>query len=242
LTAEPDRLVSTGKERFVQRLFNALAPTYDAFNALASLGMHQSWRRRTLDLLSVKPGETLADFCCGTGDFLELAAPRVGPHGRLIGIDFSDEMLVRARKRLVGKVQVANLELVLGNVEDSKLPPASVDVITCGYALRNVDSLERTFAEMFRVLKPGGRVGLLELSRPRQALLRWGYWLYLEQLLPLVSRPLVRDRGALDYLSSSVKGFREPEDVLRLLGDAGFRNVRRETVFLGVCSIYLGEV
>ena len=234
-----ERFVSTRKEHFVQRLFDALAPKYDAFNAVASLGMHRSWRRRTLELLKLERGETLADFCCGTGDFLELAAPLLGEPGRLIGIDFSPEMLERARQRLTLGPGSPKLELILGNVENSGLPAGSVDAITCGYALRNVDSLERTFAEMYRVLRPGGRVGLLELSRPRQRLLRWGYWVYLERVLPLVSRPLVRDRAALSYLSSSVKGFREPEEVLDLLREAGFRDARRETVFLGVCSIYL---
>ncbi len=238
---DPNQVTWTKKELFVRRLFNSLASSYDAFNAVASLGLHRSWRRRTLELLRLKPGETLADFCCGTGDFLELAAPRLGERGRLIGIDFSEKMLLQARRRLARRERFPDLELVLGNVENSPLPSRSVDVVTCGYALRNVDSLERTFAEMFRVLKPGGRVGLLELSRPQQPLLRWGYWLYLERVLPFLSRRLVEDRGALDYLSASVKAFREPEEVLYLLSDTGFCQVRRETVFFGVCSIYLGE-
>ena len=150
-------------------------------------------------------------------------------------------MLELARRSLMHSGCNGRLELRLVNVERSGLATGVADVVTCGYALRNVDSLANVFREMHRVLKPGGRVVLLELSVPENRLLRRGFWLYMDRILPVVSMPLVRARGPLRYLSASVKGFRAPEEVLAELRGVGFERVRRCSVLYGVCSIYLAQ-
>jgi demethylmenaquinone methyltransferase/2-methoxy-6-polyprenyl-1,4-benzoquinol methylase len=231
-------LARTRKELFVRQLFDSLSARYDRFNSLASLGLHRLWRAKALQAMDLPPRGTLVDFCCGTGDFLDLAARRLGANWRLVGLDFSSQMLAIARSRLSRLGEDGRIELRLCNVEFSGLPSDHADAVTCGFALRNVESLENTFREMYRVLRPGGRLGLLELSQPEHPLLRKGFWIYLNHVLPYLARPVIRERIPLSYLSSSVRGFRSPAEVVGMLTRVGFREAEARPVFLGVCQIY----
>lgn len=232
-------LTRSRKELFVRDLFDSLSRRYDAFNTLASLGLHRRWRDRALRQTQLPPDGTLVDFCCGTGDFLELAARRFGANVRLVGLDFSPQMLGVARARLRGLELNGRLELRLCNVEATGLPSGQADAVTCGFALRNVDSLERTFREMHRVLRERGRAVLLELAQPDSPLLRKGFWLYMDQVLPLLGMPILGKRKALQYLSASVRGFKPPQQIVELLRAAGFAQAWQEPLCLGVCRVYV---
>lgn len=238
--ASQSSLVRTRKEHFVRNLFDSLSPTYDLLNSLASFGLHRRWRARALRAANLRSGEKLVDFCCGTGDFLELAVREFGTDLQLIGLDFSERMLEVAQARLSRYDLDGRLSLLLRNVEETGLPEACADVATCGFALRNVNDLHATFAEMFRVLRPGGRVALVELSQPDRPWIRRAFWFYMDWVLPLLVRPLVRRRDPLRYLSASIRGFRTPPAVAELLREVGFDDVRIHSLFLGVCRVYLG--
>ncbi len=218
------------KHLLVREMFDRIAPRYDTMNRLLTAGLDQRWRREALAAAAVGSGDCLLDLACGTGDLAQLAA-ELG--ARVVGLDFASVMLAHARRRGVAA------ELVRGDAASLPLRSASVTVVTSGFALRNFVSLPVVFAELARVLEPGGRVALIDVDRPRAAWLRAAHSLYFDRVVPLVGG-LLSDRDAYRYLPDSTSYLPPREVLLRLLRQAGFEHVERRSLLLGSAQILTG--
>jgi demethylmenaquinone methyltransferase / 2-methoxy-6-polyprenyl-1,4-benzoquinol methylase len=216
----------------VRAMFNRIAPGYDHFNALASFGMHQSWR----DILvkQIPPGARVLDIATGTGDVAFKA--RAQAH-EVVGLDFSEPMITRARK----KDKNGSILWMTGSAEALPFAENSFGCVTSAFALRNFRrTLDAVFQETFRVLKPGGVVLHLDFGRPRAPLMRWGHRLHMTFGVPLIGRMVLRERWPQGYLKSTINQFFEPAEVEDHLEAAGFINVGHRPVFGGVVQLYRG--
>jgi len=222
----------TGDEKRVRvrDMFDRIAPRYDALNRVMSGGMDQRWRRRALDKVGVDGGDLVVDLACGTGDLCELVASR---GARVVGVDFALQMLKQGRHRGLA------FRSVQGDGEWLPFRSASVDVVTCGFALRNFVSLEAVLGEIARILKPGGRAALIDVDRPTWGPVRAAHSLYFDHVVPLVGG-LVSDRKAYRYLPQSTAYLPPPDELRALLSSAGFGNVERESLLLGSAQILTG--
>jgi demethylmenaquinone methyltransferase / 2-methoxy-6-polyprenyl-1,4-benzoquinol methylase len=212
----------------VRTMFDRIAPVYDAMNHLMTAGLDRRWRRVAAEAV-VRPGDRVLDACCGTGDFA-LADARAG--GRVTGLDFSERMLERARAKS------SAVEWVQGDALALPFEDGSFDSATVGFGVRNLESLERGLAELRRVLRPGGRLGVLEITRPRGALAPF-YRLWFEKGVPVVGR-VVSGSSAYTYLPASVRRFPGPDDLAGLLRAAGFCEVRYRLFARGIVALHLG--
>lgn len=206
------------KRTFVQGLFTRIAPRYDWFNRLASCGLDQHWRRVALERGGVKPGQRLLDVCAGTGDLAILCARRQRGQGIVIGADMNDAMLRRAqhkqqvRRLSIGWVQADALAL--------PFPDGSFDRVTIGFSTRNLSDLAAGLQEMVRVLRPGGRLIMLETGRPSHPAVRWSYYLFLLTVARLIGLLLTGRLWPFTYLAKSVEGFLTPQQVVERLSRA----------------------
>jgi len=221
----PDTLPE-GEEKVaaVRGMFDAIAPRYDLVNRVMTFRMDVGWRRRTVAALGLPRGATVVDLACGTGDLCrELATQGL----RAVGADLSFGMLAAAR---------TEAPLVQGDALRLPLPPGAVDGVTCGFALRNFAGLPPFFAELARVVRPGGRVALLEVAEPPNRLLRLGHGLYFGKVVPLVGG-LLSDPAAYRYLPRSVAYLPEPGAMLGQLAEAGFVDVERRLLSVGIAQL-----
>ena len=212
----------------VRTMFDRISPVYDAMNRTMTMGLDQRWRRATVSAV-VRPGDRVLDACCGTGD-LALAALSAG--GRVTGLDFSERMLERARLKSV------EVEWVRGDAIALPFEDGAFDAATVGFGVRNLDDLERGLSELRRVLRAGGRVGILEITRPR-GLLAPFYRLWFDGLVPLLGK-LLPGGSAYTYLPASVRRFPGPEELAGLLREAGFEDVRWRTFTGGIVALHIG--
>jgi demethylmenaquinone methyltransferase/2-methoxy-6-polyprenyl-1,4-benzoquinol methylase len=226
VSVESGRLPAEG----VRRMFDRIAPVYDAMNRVMTAGLDQRWRRATVGV-TVREGDRVLDACCGTGD-LAIAARKAGA-GEVVGIDFSERMLERARRK--------GPELEWRQADVLRLPfeDASFDVATVGFGVRNVEDLEAAVRELRRVLRPGGRLGILEITTPRGPLKPF-YKLWFDRVVPLLGRVLPGG-AAYTYLPASVRRFPGPEALAELLGSCGFRNVEFRRFAGGIVALHVGE-
>jgi demethylmenaquinone methyltransferase / 2-methoxy-6-polyprenyl-1,4-benzoquinol methylase len=230
-----------GREQQVQAMFSAIAPRYDLNNTLLSFGLHHRWKRAAIAAAALEPGGRLLDLCAGTGDLAFLAARRVGETGLVIASDLNRAMLKigvqRARRLVFGR----RVRFIQGHAESIQLADRSVDAVTVAFGIRNVDHPERAFAEIFRVLKPGGRLVCLEFSRPLSGWLRRCYDFYSSTLLPWIGTAVARDRtGVYRYLPASIRQFPDQATLATLLEAAGFSPVRYTNLSGGIVAIHVG--
>jgi demethylmenaquinone methyltransferase / 2-methoxy-6-polyprenyl-1,4-benzoquinol methylase len=212
----------------VRAMFDRISPVYDVMNHAMTAGLDRRWRRLAAETV-VRPGDAVLDACCGTGD-LAIAAERAG--GRVTGLDFSEQMLVRAR----GKSD--SVEWVLGDVTALPFDDASFDAVTVGFGIRNVPDLEAGLAELARVLRPGGRVACLEITRP-EGMLKPFFRLWFDGLVPLAGKILPGGR-AYSYLPASVRRFPGPSDLAAAFGRAGFDGVGWRLMGGGIVALHVG--
>ncbi len=225
-----DLPIGEEKRLRVREMFDRIAPRYDALNRIMSLGLDQRWRRRALDKIRVGPGDLVVDLACGTGDFCELVEAR---GARAFGVDFAREMLRQADERGL------DFPKVQGDGEWLPFRTGSVDVVTCGFALRNFVSLEGVLREIARILRPGGRMALVDVDRPGWGPLRAAHSLYFDRIVPLVGG-LLSDRSAYRYLPKSTAYLPPPETLRTMLSGAGFLELEREVLLLGSAQILSG--
>lgn len=214
----------------VRSMFDRISPVYDAMNRTMTMGLDQRWRQATVNAI-VQPGDRVLDSCCGTGD-LAIAAARAG--GRVTGVDFAERMLERAR------LKAPELEWVHGDALALPFPDGSFDAATVGFGVRNLDDLERGLAELRRVLRAGGRVAILEITRP-SGLLTPFYRLWFDGLVPLLGKVLPGG-SAYTYLPASVRRFPGPDELAGLLREVGFEDVRWRTFAGGIVALHIGRV
>jgi demethylmenaquinone methyltransferase / 2-methoxy-6-polyprenyl-1,4-benzoquinol methylase len=214
----------------VRAMFDRIAPVYDVMNRTMTAGLDRRWRRITAEAV-VRSGDDVLDACCGTGD-LAVADARAG--GRVTGLDFSEQMLERARRK------APELEWVSGDLLALPFDDASFDAATVGFGVRNVDDLERALAELRRVLRAGGRLGILEITRPR-GLLAPFYRFWFDGVIPLLGK-LLPGGSAYTYLPASVRRFPGPGDLSALIGGAGFDRVTYRTFAGGIVALHMAVV
>jgi demethylmenaquinone methyltransferase / 2-methoxy-6-polyprenyl-1,4-benzoquinol methylase len=210
-------------------MFDRIAPVYDLMNRLMTVGLDRRWRRITVEQV-VRSGDRVLDACCGTGD-LALEARRHG--GEVTGLDFSERMLERARRKS------AEIEWVQGDALAAPFADGSFDAATVGFGVRNVDDLEACLRELRRVLRPGGRLGILEITAPRGPLAPF-YRVWFDRVIPALGRVLPGG-FAYTYLPASVRRFPTPEALAGLLAAAGFENVRFRLFAGGIVALHVGE-
>ena len=226
MTVESGRLPSEG----VRRMFDRIAPVYDVMNRVMTAGLDQRWRRATVRA-AVREGDRVLDACCGTGD-LAVAARSAGS-GEVVGLDFSERMLERARRK------APELEWIQGDLLALPFEDGSFDSAVVGFGVRNVENLEKALRELRRVLRPGGRVGILEITTPRGPL-KLFYKLWFDRIVPLLGR-LLPGGDAYTYLPASVRRFPRPEELAGLLGSCGFRDVEFRRFAGGIVALHVGE-
>ncbi len=226
MTVESGTLPAEG----VRRMFDRIAPVYDAMNRVMTAGLDRRWRAATIEQ-AVRPGDRVLDACCGTGD-LAIAARRAGA-GDVVGLDFSERMLERARAKEPA------VEWVRGDVLALPFEDASFDAATVGFGVRNVEDLAAGLQELRRVLRPGGRLAILEITTPRGALGPF-YRLWFDRVIPLLGRA-VPGGAAYTYLPASVRRFPAPEDLADLLARCGFVAVRFRLFAGGIVALHVGE-
>jgi demethylmenaquinone methyltransferase / 2-methoxy-6-polyprenyl-1,4-benzoquinol methylase len=213
----------------VRRMFDRIAPVYDAMNRAMTAGLDRRWRRLTAEAV-VHPGDSVLDACCGTGD-LAIACARAGGH--VTGLDFSQRMLERARRK------APELEWVEGDLLSLPFADDSFDAATVGFGVRNVDDLGAAISELRRVLRPGGRLAILEITRPRGALAPF-YRVWFDGVVPLLGK-LLPGGSAYTYLPASVRRFPGPEELARLIVAAGFGNVHIRLLAGGIVALHTAE-
>jgi len=212
------------KARAVRRLFDTISPRYDLVNRVMTLGMDVGWRRRTVRELALPPRSRVHDLACGTGD---LCRELVAAGHRPVGFDFSHGMLLASR---------TGAPLVEADILRLPVRDASADGATCGFALRNVVSLGGLFAELARVVRPGGRIALLETAEPSGRLMRLGHRVYFRKVVPALGG-LLSDREAYSYLPRSTAYLPAPEELLSMLRAAGFPDARRLALSKGITQL-----
>ena len=223
----------TLEEPQVRAMFDRIARVYDGMNSVMTAGLHHQWRRRAVDLAEVGPGASVLDVATGTGDLAIEAAGRVGPTGSVIGSDFSEEMLAGARR----KPAAASIPFEWGNALELPYETDRFDAATVGFGARNFSDLDRGLQEMVRVVRPGGRVVVLEITTPTKPPLSTFYEAWFDRLVPLLGR----FDEAYAYLPASVKRFPGPHELAARMDRAGLDQIRYVLTAGGIIAIHVGR-
>jgi len=224
----------TLEESQVRAMFDRIAGFYDLMNSVMTAGLHHRWRERAADLARLRPGDRALDVATGTGDLAVELARRVAPGGEVIGSDFSQGMLERARTK------APELTWEWGNALELPYPDDSFDAATVGFGARNFSDLERGLAEMARVVRPGGRVVVLEITTPQRPPLSWFHRVWFDRVVPLLGR-MTGQADAYSYLPSSVRRFPDPQGLAATLASVGLGRIRWVLTAGGIIAIHVGE-
>ncbi len=219
----------------VRDMFDRIAGLYDRMNSVMTAGLHHEWRRRAADLAELSPGDRALDVATGTGDLAVELATRVAPGGEVVAMDFSERMLELARKKAGARVRFEPGNALALDYADGEFDAASV-----GFGARNFSDLQRGLSEMARVVRPGGRVVVLEITTPRRPPLSTFFDLWFDHAIPALGR--VVDSQAYSYLPSSVKRFPGPEELAAHMWDAGLRQIRYVLTAGGIIALHVGTV
>jgi demethylmenaquinone methyltransferase/2-methoxy-6-polyprenyl-1,4-benzoquinol methylase len=222
----------------VNRMFDRIAGHYDAMNSVMTAGLHHRWRQRAAARAELRVGDSALDVCCGTGDLALELARQVGPGGSVVGCDFSEQMLDLARAKAAQRGATA---VRFEWADALRLPydDASFDAATVGFGVRNLADLDRGLEEMARVLKPGGRLVILEITQPTRPPLSIFYSLWFDRLVPLLGS-LAGDHDAYSYLPESVRSFPSPRGLAERMDAAGLERIRVTVLAGGIIAIHSG--
>jgi demethylmenaquinone methyltransferase/2-methoxy-6-polyprenyl-1,4-benzoquinol methylase len=222
----------------VRGMFDRISGVYDLMNSAMTAGLHHQWRERAVERAEVGPGADALDVCCGTGDLALELRRRIGPDGRVVGCDFSEPMLEIARRKS-GEEGVA-VEFGWADALDLPYGDGSFDAVTVGFGARNLADLDKGIAEMTRVLRPGGRLVILEITRPTREPLASFYGVWFDKIVPVLGN-LAGDPDAYSYLPESVRSFPEPRELAAKMDAAGLTGVRWLLLAGGIIAIHSGR-
>lgn len=228
------------KEQLVAEVFDSVAKKYDLMNDILSFGIHRSWKAHTINCSGVKPGDHILDLAGGTGDFTEKFSRLVGKSGKITLSDINASMLEVGKERLQNKGIVDNVRFVQANAEMLPFPDNYFDIVVISFGLRNVTNKDKALSEMHRVLKPGGRVLVLEFSKPTNQVLESIYNVYSFQLLPLIGQIVANDANSYRYLAESIRKHPDQETLKKMMIDAGFANVGYQNLTGGITALHRG--
>jgi demethylmenaquinone methyltransferase/2-methoxy-6-polyprenyl-1,4-benzoquinol methylase len=229
------------KDRAVQAMFDSIAHRYDLNNTLLSLGLHHHWKRVAADRTGLNPGETALDLCAGTGDLALHLARRAGTQGHVVAADLNSRMLAFAQEKIRKAGLSERITSVRANAECLPFGERTFHAVTIGFGIRNVTDMKRGFAEIYRVLKPNGRVVCLEFSRPTHAIMRRLYDLYSFYWLPRIGALISGDRtGTYHYLPASIRAFPDQAALAELMTGVGFQEVTYRNLAGGIVAIHVG--
>lgn len=226
------------KEQYVHEVFEKISDNYDSMNSVISFQQHIKWRQDTMKAMKVKEGSTALDVCCGTADWTIALADAVGSKGKVIGLDFSQNMLN------VGKVKVKDIpqiELIQGNAMELPFEDHSFDYVTIGFGLRNVPDYKQVLSEMNRVAKPGGLVVCLETSQPDSKLFNVAFRLYFRYIMPLFGKLFAKSYKEYSWLQESAKEFPNRQALSNLFEEVGLKNVTSKPYSGGAAARHIGQ-
>ncbi len=228
-----------GKKQHIEQMFDDIAPRYDLANRILSLGIDQGWRRKTIAKVYEQQPRQILDVATGTGD-LAIQAAESGD-ATITGVDISHEMLQVARRKIKQKGLDGRVAVESGDAQSLRFPDGSFDCIMVAFGVRNFENLNGGLKEMRRVLRPGGRLVILEFSRPRSFPMKQAVGFYNHQILPRVGGMLTGNQGAYTYLPDSVDAFPEGEEMINRMKGVGYESIEEVRLTFGIASIYVGH-
>lgn len=228
------------KQKLVGQVFSSVAGKYDVMNDLMSFGIHRLWKRHFVATSGIRRGDRVLDLAGGTGDIAALLLPRVGAAGKVVVADINAEMLHAGRDRLLDRGLLQGLRWAQVNAEALPFPDASFDAVTIAFGLRNVTDKDQALREMRRVLKPGGRVLILEFSKVNQAWLAPLYDFHSFKVLPRIGKLIAHDEASYRYLAESIRKHPDQATLKAMLEAAGFKNVEVRNLSAGIVAIHRG--
>ncbi|MFM2480767.1 bifunctional demethylmenaquinone methyltransferase/2-methoxy-6-polyprenyl-1,4-benzoquinol methylase UbiE [Celerinatantimonas sp. YJH-8] len=228
------------KARLVANVFHSVAKKYDLMNDLMSCGIHRLWKRFTIDCSGIRPGQKVLDLAGGTGDLAAKFSRLTGPTGEVVLADINDSMLKVGRAKLRDTGITDNVQFVQANAEALPFPDNHFDLITISFGLRNVTDKDKALRSMFRVLKPGGRLLVLEFSKPKYQLLSRVYDQYSFRVLPLMGKMVANDSESYRYLAESIRMHPDQETLKGMMNDAGFEGVEYFNLTAGIVALHRG--
>jgi len=228
-----------GKKAQVATMFNNISKRYDLLNHVLSLGIDIIWRKKAIKLLKKDQPKLILDIATGTGDFA-IEALALNPD-KVIGVDISEGMLAEGKKKLKKKKLEDRIELQMGDSEKLLFEQNKFDAVIVSFGVRNFENLEKGLADMYRVLKPGGKTVIVEFSKPKKFPMKQTYNFYFKFILPQIGKIVSKDNSAYTYLPESVQAFPDGEDFLQVLRKVGFKNTQCKPLTFGISSIYIGE-
>ncbi|MCW5517657.1 bifunctional demethylmenaquinone methyltransferase/2-methoxy-6-polyprenyl-1,4-benzoquinol methylase UbiE [Muriicola sp. Z0-33] len=226
-----------GKKEQVTKMFDAISDNYDGLNRVISFGIDVKWRKRVVSILKDKKPATILDIATGTGD-LAINLTATGAH-KIVGLDISPGMLQVGKKKVIEKKLQNTVEMIVGDSENLQFPAQHFDAVTVAFGVRNFENLEKGLSEIYRVLKPGGTLVVLETSVPVKTPFKQGYHFYTKYILPVIGKLFSKDRSAYTYLSESAAVFPHGKDFNNILGKIGFIAMENKPQTFGVASIYV---
>ncbi|MGB7755258.1 MAG: bifunctional demethylmenaquinone methyltransferase/2-methoxy-6-polyprenyl-1,4-benzoquinol methylase UbiE [Salinisphaera sp.] len=235
-----ERVPRGAKAQRVGAVFDSVADNYDIMNDLMSMGVHRAWKRFTISLAAVRPGERVLDLASGTGDLAAGFAKKVGASGRVLMSDINHAMLSNGRDRMIERGLVSNVDYCLANAEKLPFADDSFDCVTIGFGLRNVTDKQGALNEMARVTKPGGRTIVLEFSKPAVPGLGRIYDVYSFSVLPWLGKNVARDEAAYRYLAESIRMHPDQETLKSMMGEAGFVRCGYHNLTGGIVAVHRG--
>lgn len=231
--------METPKEKKVHAVFENISNNYDHMNSVISFQQHIKWRKKTMKAMNVQKGSSALDVCCGTGDWSIALAEAVGPNGKVIGLDFSKNMLSIGEEKITNQ-GLENVELIHGNAMELPFQDNTFDYVTIGFGLRNVPDYDQVLREMYRVVKPGGLVVCLETSQPTLWGFKQGYFFYFKYIMPLFGKVFAKSYKEYAWLNESAREFPGMKELAHMFENAGLVNVSYKAHTWGVAATHFG--
>lgn len=228
------------KVKKVKGVFDSVAENYDLMNDVMSFGIHRLWKKHTIELSGIRPGKSVLDLAGGTGDLTKAFAERVGKNGKVVLADINESMVRVGRDRMIDHGFIGNIEYTITNAESLSFPDNTFDLVTIAFGLRNVTNKDKALAEMYRVLKPGGQLMVLEFSKVTQSLMAKAYDFYSFHILPKMGKYIAKDEDSYQYLAESIRMHPDQQTLKQMMLDAGFDKAEFLNMSEGIVALHRG--